>query len=124
MAKSVHVDVESLPQDAEVEVPGLGVFKNGHTSEVSEEQLATYVALGNELPEGDFECVIHNRESDKSAPSEDQATYDQAADDADEALKETAEFKKQRDEDPNATANIGAPVVLEENTDAADGEDN
>lgn len=54
MPKTVSVNIPSLRQGAPVEVLGLGVFKNGTKSEVSDEKIEEYKNQGYTVPEGDF----------------------------------------------------------------------
>lgn len=66
MAK-VKVNHPNLARGAEVEIPGLGVFKNGSTREVTEEQVENWrwfnqrpVEVG-ERPEGGVSAVEYQR---------------------------------------------------------------
>lgn len=66
----VRVNQSNLTSDAEIEVPGLGLFQNGVPREVTDDQMMTFVAFHPELqvvtnpadlvPEGD-EAVVTTR---------------------------------------------------------------
>jgi hypothetical protein len=58
MPKTITIQYDNLSQGAKVEVPGLGVFPNGETSQVDDERLSQYEATGHAVPDGDFEYPV------------------------------------------------------------------
>src|SRR5262245_6554573 len=58
-SRSVTIDMPSAGEGTLVEVQALGVFENGTTTEVTDEQVQTFEALGNTWPEGEDELVLN-----------------------------------------------------------------
>ena len=110
MPKNVVIDIPTLPDGAEVEVPGLGVFHNGRTEEVSDERLEQYRLAGYSEPEGNFEFRYEAPKEGPTEKFEDTIRYDEAIKNSDEAMLEQLEIQKEREEDPLATAHVGIEV--------------
>jgi hypothetical protein len=76
MTKQVTVDLTSLGEQS-MEIPGLGVFENGTTTDVTDEMLATFESQGYIWPE-DSETLVYSddewpeavAQSDPDAPSD------------------------------------------------------
>jgi ABC-type thiamine transport system substrate-binding protein len=55
----VKVNMSNLGEGTELEIPGLGVFKNGETAEVGQDQLITFLIL-NAHDTGDLNDPKHS----------------------------------------------------------------
>lgn len=71
MAKKVKVDLDNLPKGALVEVPNLGAFENGSTTEVSDarwERFVTHDPVGQHYADEDmYEVSTAKQKADTEA---------------------------------------------------------
>jgi hypothetical protein len=72
--RTIKVDFPDIGE-GEIAIPGLGVFTNGE-HEVSDEQEATFAALGKEFPEGDVFTVPQVEEEPQVEEPEPEQTDD------------------------------------------------
>ena len=71
---SVTVNLYTQPEGEEIEVPGLGVFPNGSTTEVTDEQVQTWEAINH----ANWEDIVIVTEEAPPAPSVDPVEQEDA----------------------------------------------
>lgn len=77
---TVKVNVPGTPKGETVEVPGLGLFKNGSSRKVNEAEIAQFEALGYQFPKnGELNVPLSTEELAKKPDAEEAPETEQPA---------------------------------------------
>jgi hypothetical protein len=79
----VLVEVESVPEGGEVEVPGLGLFENGKAKPVEEHQIALFRQQGFDLGDAEESRELHIKVPPDPEEPVDEVSFEDAFEEGD-----------------------------------------
>lgn len=127
MSKTVKIDQPSLGEDVEVEIPGLGVFKNGTHVDVTDEQVEAYESFGNKWPDTEMFLITDEDRPVQRSVEEVQADSDLAALETYERAAEQVPLENPVVNNPEPyvapVENVTAPVEVPEEAEDQDGDE-